>query len=187
MLFRSLSMAGRKRHEEPEEHENHERWLVTYADMVTLLMVLFIVMFAMSQVDERKFYELKSGLADGFGTGQGILSPGQSIQTQAGSAPVEPVQPELQLADVPPEAREAVTQALADSRRLEDERARADVAVEADRLDDVRRRVMSALRANGLEDDVKATYDERGLVISLVSRHIVFENDLADQIGRAHV
>ena len=35
-----------------EEHENHERWLVTYADMVTLLMVLFIVMFAMSQVDQ---------------------------------------------------------------------------------------------------------------------------------------
>ena len=38
-----------------EEHENHERWLVTYADMITLLMVLFIVMFAISQVDLDKF------------------------------------------------------------------------------------------------------------------------------------
>ena len=56
----------RRRHEEQEEHENHERWLVTYADMVTLLMVLFIVMFAMSQVDERKYAELKEGLAAGF-------------------------------------------------------------------------------------------------------------------------
>src|ERR687889_160497 len=47
---------GRKRpkkHEE-EEHENHERWLVSYADMVTLLMCLFIVLFAMSQVDKAK-------------------------------------------------------------------------------------------------------------------------------------
>ena len=51
------------RHEEEEEHGNHERWLITYADMVTLLMVLFIVMFAMSQVDQKKFMALKEGLA----------------------------------------------------------------------------------------------------------------------------
>ena len=54
---------GRKRpkkHEE-EEHENHERWLVSYADMVTLLMCLFIVLFAMSQVDKAKFAALASG------------------------------------------------------------------------------------------------------------------------------
>ena len=57
----------RKKHEEHEEHENHERWLVTYADMLTLLMVLFIVMFAMSQVDQKKYNALKSGLAEGFG------------------------------------------------------------------------------------------------------------------------
>ena len=41
----------KKRHEEHEEHDNHERWLVTYADMITLLMVLFIVLFAISQID----------------------------------------------------------------------------------------------------------------------------------------
>ena len=60
---------GRRRghEEEHEEHENHERWLVSYADMMTLLMVLFIVMFAISQVDQRKFMALKTGLAAGFG------------------------------------------------------------------------------------------------------------------------
>src|ERR671936_1344049 len=56
-----------KLHEEHEEHVNHERWLLTYADMITLLMVLFIVMFAISQVDQRKFAALKTGLAAGFG------------------------------------------------------------------------------------------------------------------------
>ena len=56
-----------------KEHENHERWLVTYADMVTLLMVLFIVMFAMSVVDEKKFNMLKEGLAAGFGQPTSIL------------------------------------------------------------------------------------------------------------------
>src|SRR5215216_6013378 len=66
---------GRKRakkHEE-EEHENHERWLVSYADMVTLLMCLFIVLFAMSQVDKAKFAALASGLSESFGAPVSVL------------------------------------------------------------------------------------------------------------------
>ena len=55
-----------KKHEE-EEHENHERWMVSYADMMTLLLVLFIVLYAMSQVDKAKFAALASGLSESFG------------------------------------------------------------------------------------------------------------------------
>ncbi len=55
-----------KKHEE-EEHENHERWMVSYADMMTLLLVLFIVLYAMSQVDKQKFAALASGLSESFG------------------------------------------------------------------------------------------------------------------------
>ena len=56
-------MARKKRHEVEEEHENEERWLVTYADMITLLMVLFIVLFSMATIDAHKFDELKNSLA----------------------------------------------------------------------------------------------------------------------------
>ncbi|HEX6895460.1 MAG TPA: flagellar motor protein MotB [Bryobacteraceae bacterium] len=41
----------RKKH---EEHENHERWLVSYADFITLLFAFFVVMFATSQTDKSK-------------------------------------------------------------------------------------------------------------------------------------
>jgi chemotaxis protein MotB len=37
-----------------EEHGNHERWLVSYADFITLLFAFFVVMFAVSQVDDKK-------------------------------------------------------------------------------------------------------------------------------------
>ena len=57
-------MAKKKHHE--EEHVNHERWLITYADMLTLLMVLFIVLFSMSQTDAVKFFALRASLNRAF-------------------------------------------------------------------------------------------------------------------------
>ena len=44
-------MARKKKH---PEHVNHERWLVSYADFITLLFAFFVVMFAVSQVDSNK-------------------------------------------------------------------------------------------------------------------------------------
>jgi chemotaxis protein MotB len=50
---------GKKPKKQPEqEHENAERWLVTYADLLTLLFAFFVVLYAMSQVDPKKYDEL---------------------------------------------------------------------------------------------------------------------------------
>lgn len=51
----------------PEEHENNERWLVSYADFITLLLALFVVMYAISQVNEGKTQVLASSLISAFG------------------------------------------------------------------------------------------------------------------------
>src|SRR3954454_16609765 len=59
--------ARRKRHDDHEEHENHERWLITYADMITLLMALFIVLFAIGQTDLKKFAQLRDSLNNSLG------------------------------------------------------------------------------------------------------------------------
>lgn len=57
-------MAKKKHHE--EGHVNHERWLVSYADMITLLMVLFVVLFAMGRTDEVKMEALRTSLQRAF-------------------------------------------------------------------------------------------------------------------------
>ena len=172
-------MAGgrRGRREEHEEHENHERWLVTYADMVTLLMVLFIVMFSMSVVDEKKFNALKAGLAAGFGQSESVLTGSESILEQPGVSSIQPVR-----ADVFPGAtpRDQHAEDLA-----EEERQRySDAEHEVRRLRDLMARLESALREAGLRHDVRADIDERGLVLSLTSRHVVFEADRADLSAR---
>src|SRR5215813_5787311 len=46
------------RRRKPEEHVNHERWLVSYADFITLLFAFFVVLYASSQVDKRKVGKL---------------------------------------------------------------------------------------------------------------------------------
>lgn len=61
--------AARRRHRGHEGHEeegNSERWLLTYADMITLLLALFILLFAMSSISVKKFLELKIGLTNTF-------------------------------------------------------------------------------------------------------------------------
>ncbi|XZG71136.1 flagellar motor protein MotD [Chitinibacteraceae bacterium HSL-7] len=56
-------MARKRRH---EEHDNHERWLVSYADFITLLFAFFVVMYAISSVNEGKYKVLSDSLIDAF-------------------------------------------------------------------------------------------------------------------------
>ncbi len=180
-------MSRNNRREQHEEHENHERWLVTYADMVTLLMVLFIVMFAMSVVDEKKFNMLKNGLAAGFGQPTSILDGSHTILEEPGTAITAPVAAADLAADVPEKNRVAVDNAVQKIQQRAADRKRATAEVEVDRLEGVRKKILAALAAKGLQDDVRTRYDERGLVVSLVSRHVVFEADVAELSARGRL
>jgi chemotaxis protein MotB len=168
----------------PEEHENHERWLVTYADMVTLLMVLFIVLFAMSQVDQKKFNALRAGLAAGFGQSTSIQDGSSSILEQPGESVAEPIAPNKFAIDVPEVRPSAVSKAIAQHEDLQADAKMNEARTEVDRLKALLERLNRALRAHHLQDDVQATIDNRGLVVSLVSRHVVFEPNLATLSAR---
>jgi len=56
-------MARRQKH---EEHENLERWLVSYADFITLLFAFFVVMYSISQVNDGKYRVLSDSLVSAF-------------------------------------------------------------------------------------------------------------------------
>ncbi len=76
-------MAKRK---EAHEKENAERWLLTYADMITLLMLFFIVLYSMSSVDTERFRAVSQALESVFAGGNwGVLDAGMLFR-QAGTA-----------------------------------------------------------------------------------------------------
>jgi chemotaxis protein MotB len=56
---------GRRR-KKSGEHENHERWVVSYADFITLLFAFFVVMYSISSVNEGKYRVLSQTLVDAF-------------------------------------------------------------------------------------------------------------------------
>src|ERR1700710_1169125 len=78
-------MAAHGKKKRPEDHGAHpdERWLVTYADLMTLLVALFMVLFSISSVNKSKFESLQQSLQDAF-SGR-ILPGGRSIKQAGGT------------------------------------------------------------------------------------------------------
>ncbi len=138
-----------------EEHENHERWLVTYADMLTVLMALFIVLFALSVVDKAKFEQFKAGLHGDLGAGASLLDGGPGLQ-EAGSSMTVDIK--------------AAVSAL-------EEKTAQDAAAdqEQDQLEAARQKILQALVQRHMEKAVRFTTDERGLVITVVTDDVLFD------------
>jgi chemotaxis protein MotB len=93
-------MARHKRPHVEGPHDNEERWLLTYSDLITLLFVLFVVMYAISTTDVRKFVALAQSVSAAFNAdvmqGQQAISINngedttvQQDQSAAGTSPVQ--------------------------------------------------------------------------------------------------
>jgi chemotaxis protein MotB len=172
-------MARRRREEEEEHDDGAERWLVTYADMLTLLMVLFIVLFAMSTVDSQKYEQLKNGLADGFGRSLSILDGSAKSIENKGSIDQAAASYDQLLDELPANQRAKMQQIVDRSAQQRIQRQYADAKNEVESMLAIWHRMQAALRKEGLQDDVQAMIDERGLIVSLVSHHVVFEPNIA--------
>src|SRR5688572_1468170 len=73
-----------RRHQH-EEHANHEAWAIPYGDLVTLLLAFFVVMYAMSSVNEGKYRVLSDSLVAAFRGSPRTLQPIQVGEKQVGS------------------------------------------------------------------------------------------------------
>jgi chemotaxis protein MotB len=171
---------GRKRakkHAE-EEHENHERWLVSYADMVTLLMCLFIVLFAMSQVDKAKFAALASGLSASFGAPITVL-PGNTPEGSVLDALPAPVDIAAGIAPQQKAAQADVDAAAAQAAAERAKRVAAEAQSAYDELAAARDKIDAALTAAGYSGAARYQIDERGLVVHIVADAVLFDAEQA--------
>ncbi|HST81979.1 MAG TPA: flagellar motor protein MotB [Kineosporiaceae bacterium] len=163
--------------EEHEEHENHERWLVSYADMMTLLMVLFIVLFAISQVDQKKFAALKTGLSAGFGAPIEILPGATSLLDPGGAVAPDSVNihgsngAKKPTANIDPQVATITPEVVA---KLAQATSKAQVKKEVKNLEKARKQLKKALVKAGIPKGATFRFDERGLVASIATDNVLF-------------
>ena len=145
-------MSSRRRRKLADDEESHpdERWMASYMDMVTVLMCMFIVLFAMSTVDQKKFEELSNSLATGFGatdvgaidTAEGVVVPEELVDAE-----------DLGFTDLDQAIREV------------------------NRLKTLMEQIDAGLQAEGLAHTVEYQIDERGLTVRLVGSETFFDNN----------
>ena len=136
---------------EPEKHVNHERWLVSYADFITLLFAVFVTLYAMSQSDKKKAEEVMQSIQQSFGMAQtGAPSPKMNV-LPANQVNIMPsIKPEI---IVSPSAKSP----------------RGQIKTRANERDF--RQIKSAIDAylvkQGAQNKVNLTITRRGLIVSL--------------------
>jgi chemotaxis protein MotB len=74
-----------RRHKKHEEHANHEAWAIPYGDLITLLLAFFVVMYAISSINEGKFRVLSDSLNAAFRGNPRTLEPVQVGEKSRGS------------------------------------------------------------------------------------------------------
>lgn len=150
--------AARRGHEEDGHDEPDERWAVSYADMVTVLMCLFIVLFAVSNVDKGKFEQLANSLASGFG----------QEATEGGADTTEGL---------------VIPADMLDEDGVEELTARAEAEYES--LAELRERMRQVLASQGLEKTVEFVIDDRGLKVGLVGAETFFADNSTQLSAKA--
>lgn len=166
-------------HEEHEEHVNHEAWVIPYADMLTLLMALFLVLFAIGRTDAEKFKALAGSLHEAI---VGTSSGGEKVPTGVSNGGTESVLdgqrtvvPDLVPDTVAPGQEQTTAAALA---QLRDQQEQVTATIKD--LSGVELQVETAAQAAGVADKLAFRLEGRGLVVTIVTDQVVFQAGAAD-------
>jgi chemotaxis protein MotB len=159
-------MARKKAH---EEHENHERWLVSYADFITLLFAFFVVMYSISSLNEGKYKVLSQTLIAAF-TGQ----PTTPNPVQTGQ-PFSSVPAAIDLPPVPKPPRPEVVQPGRGGPAAKEVQST---------LEGVARQIQELLASSIRKGDVRVRLTPLGVVIDIHDT-VLFESGQADLTPQA--
>ncbi len=175
-------MSRRHRHDDAEEEvHNGERWLLTYADMITLLLALFIVLFAVSTINTKKFLAVAAGFQQAFNPHPGILPASNGVLSNASATPTAGAHQAQSIA-LPTNPTNPTNPTSATST---DSQATSGTITPPKGLPGqlplavIKAQIEKALAAKNLQQDATATITHEGLVVKVLSDHVFYATDVA--------
>ncbi|HTA12227.1 MAG TPA: flagellar motor protein MotB [Solirubrobacteraceae bacterium] len=186
------------------EHESEERWLLTYADMITLLMALFMVLFSISSVNISKYETLQKSLKAAFSGN--ILPGGKDVEQQGSTAnsaqtptsvelqAIEPVQTEgsSPLSNATQRGATSATSAASSTAAGSATSSSAAAAAasaaqlrQAAEFQQIKRELDAYAASHGFAKSVQTSIEARGLVIRVLTDDLLFASGQATLEGRA--
>jgi len=174
------------------EHENEERWLLTYADMLTLLFALFMVLFSISSVNISKYQVLQQSLKAAF---SGSILPGGRAILQSGSESTSAHTPAT--AEVPsivplvptPTARSSSSTGSANPAAAAKPMTSAQLQAalnsmsasisEQNNFIQLKEKLDAYAKAHGFANKVQAVIERRGLVVRVLTDNLLFDSGSA--------
>jgi len=176
------SHGGRRRGGGHQEEESAERWLLTYADMITLLMALFMVLFSISSVNISKVQVLQKSLRAAFSGdilpgGKGIAKPGASANTShfPSSIDVQAIVPVT--ASTASTFQSSSTHGSASSSAAPSVAAAASAGAaerQAQLFTQIKHELEAYARSHGFGKKVQTSIEAQGLVIRVLTDDLLF-------------
>lgn len=167
-------MAKKQRHEEHEEHMD-ETWLIPYADLLTLLLALFIVLFATSQTDQKKLDELSKSFQGAFSGGKGfleffgIVQPSRNEDDESKNRTNEETSGQLKN----PNRGDNESEEMSDDTKLAsaagktDQESEASAEAEQEHLDQLKEELDSYISENNLTTQLDTTLGKQYVMITI--------------------
>lgn len=148
------------RKKKPEKEVNNERWMLTYLDMITLLMAFFVVMYASSTADKVKMAKVAASISSAFGTsGKSVIGDESAVNVKQNQ--------DLQ------EASKSGAGSVDAAQKAEE-----------NKLKEIKKKVDAYVKQNGMAGQISTALQERGLTIHIVDT-TMFDTARADLLPGA--
>ncbi|HZG79740.1 MAG TPA: flagellar motor protein MotB, partial [Brevibacillus sp.] len=144
-------MAKRPKKSPPHEEHVDESWLIPYADILTLLLALFIVLFASSEMDAKKFDQMVKSFNVALNGGVGVLN-------QPSPVPLDPLM-----------AQQTLHKGAQEAEKTEEEKKLEEaIRKETEDLKQLQTQLEGYIKTNQLEDKLQTKMTEEGLLITIL-------------------
>jgi chemotaxis protein MotB len=166
-------------------HEDGERWLLTYADMITLLMALFMVLFSISSVNISKVQALQKSLKAAFSP-DNILPGGKDIAQQGSTASAHQAPATREVSSIVPLTPHAAASSAESSATATGASASVQKAeAEQSSFEHLKHQLDAYAASHGFAKDVNTSVQARGLVIRVLTDRLLFASGSATLIPQA--